>query len=226
MKKFKKSIALVLTVLMLSLSLAACGSSTPDAFKGKLLEPFVECIQTNQYTYEAKSVDGSGSPLTYAKYGNDKIMVTTTVNDASVTMMLKDGGYYIVSAEQKAYTDATGDSKTTVENLINQFTLDNFVTATFVESGSCKIGDTEYQYEDYYTAVSQTKNRFFFDSDDNLVMMGNVQEDGSIKSYTYISIYNTNASTFDVLSSYQYVAPDGSASSTAAKADSTTKASK
>ena len=222
MKNLKKTIAVVMAALVMVLAFAGCGSSSvPDAFKGRLLESYIETIQSNQYTYEASSVDGSGTPLTYAKYGEDQIMVTTTVDDTSTTMMKKDGKYYIVSGAQKAYTDATGDSKTTVENLINQFTLDNFVSATFVEAGQTKVKSVEYQYEDYYTAVTQTKNRFFFDDEGKLVMVGNVKDDGSIKSYTYMSIYTTNESTFTLLDGYQYVSQDDDSSAATTKKAST-----
>ena len=221
MKKLQKILSLLLAAFMMISCLAACGdkdeesddksesSGVPTAFEGKLLEPYIKIILSGSYTYEA--TQEGGTPVTYAKDGDDKILLTTevTVEDEPVTLtiMYIDGKYYVVLPAQKAYTEATSKEikKYNLADLFSSMTLDNFANSSFVASGTETIDGTEYQYEDYYSALVQITNRFYFDSDDNLVYVGKVNKNNKVKAHNSIKIYETNSSTFDILSSYDLV---------------------
>lgn len=210
----------------------ACGSKdedttktteVPTAFQGKLLEPYIKYIVSGNYTYEATQEDGV--PVTYAKAGDDKILLTTSVTEddqsVTLTLMYVNGKYYIVLPSSKTYAEATSDQVKdyNIKNLFSALNLDNFTNSSFVASGKTTYKKTEYQYEDYYNALSQITNRFFFDADGNLKMVGNVKND-TVKSPNTISIYETNDSTFDILSNYTLVEQESTTATTTSKSNS------
>lgn len=214
--KMKKYIALLLTAILCLFAFAACGDDEVSSeFKDRMMEPYVESIASGNYTYEASAVDGSGSPVTYTKYG-DNVLITTTTNDTKTGLMRCNGKYYIVLPSEMSYTDATGTYQETIEDLCTSLEMGNFATASFVESGATTVGGVEYTYEDYYSAVNQIRNRYFFDEDENLVMVGTVGEDGTTTAYTYMNIYGSNESTFDILNTYHHVDENGNVITTTA----------
>jgi len=235
----KRYIALFLAALMVLALFAGCdknkdededdSSKVSSEFEGKLLEPYIEIISTNSYTYEA--TQSGGKPVTYAKDGDDKILITTTStvedSDYTLTIMKLSDKIYIVVPAEKAYTEASEAEieKYNLENLFSSLTLDNFANSSFVGDGTTTYKDVEYKYEDYYNALSQITNRFFFDDDDNLVMVANVKSNGKIKSPNSIKIYATNSNTFDILKDYSLVSQDSTATTKASDSNQTTTAS-
>ena len=232
MKKFKRVLALMLALLMVLFSFAACSkngdndtdegkdssSGVPASFEDKLMEPYIKLILSGSYTYEAIQ-SGSKVPVTYAKDGDKKVLLTTEVDydgqKVTLTIMKIDDQYYIVLPAEKAYTKASSKEikEYNLDDLFSSLNLDNFANSSFVEDGTETIGDEEYQYEDYYSALVQITNRFYFDKNDNLKYVGNVDKSGKVKKKNSIKIYATNANTFDILSSYSLV------DSSSAKAD-------
>ena len=229
----KKVLAMVLALAAIVTCFTACGKkdkTVPEAFQGKLMEPYIKQIMTENYTYESRpqSQDGKTTPITYAKAGKDRVMLTYQYNYNNqvipLTFMKLDGKYYVLTSTNKVYTEATDEevNKFKIKELFASADLDGFAQASFKSSGKAIIKDAEYQYEDYYSALNQIENRFFFDKDGKLVMIGKLV-DGKVESYTPITLYETNESTFDVLNSYTFV-PQNTGAATTTTAATTTAA--
>lgn len=207
MKKTLKTLSMVLALMMLVLSFAGCNkyANVPEAFKGKKMAKYIDIIQTGAYTYETTPEDEA--PITFAKVGNEKKMLTLRVNNTPISYMFLNGKYYILMPSKKVYTEATeAEVKAyNMDELFNSVDLDQFVNATFVEEGKTSYQAVEYDYEDYYTPLVQVKNRFLFDKDGTLRYLEKLDSEGRVARITPINLYETNETSFEVLSNYQYV---------------------
>ena len=236
MKNWKRYAALILSVALMLTMFTACGkkdkdngedkkSDVPSAFADKLLEPYIKMILSGDYTYEATQY--GGTPVTYAKSGNDKVLLSTKVNadgeNTTLTLMKISGKYYIVFPTQKSYTQATDKEikNYNLEGLFDGLSFDSFVNASFDKSGKVEYKGQTYKFEDYYTSYTQITNRFFFDDDDNLVMVGKVNSKGNVPKPNTIKMYETNSNTFDILNDYTLVEQTGTETK---KAETTTTA--
>lgn len=224
MKK-KSFLALLLASMLLVLSLSACGKSVPDQFKGKLMEPYIKTVMTGKYTYESATLGDTDNKTTFSKVSEDKVMITITTEDTTAVLMRNGDNYYIVSPSKFAYTDATGDTKKQIAAYTTSLSIENWTTGSFVEEGTCAVKGTDYQYEDYYIAVTQKRTRFLFNQDDKLALVCNVNDDGSVDEYLTMDIYAASEQNFDQLNSYHYYSADGS-SETQTQADDDSSDSK
>lgn len=218
MKK-ERFLALLLASMLLVLSFSACGSaSVPDQFKGKLMEPYIKIVMTGKYTYESATLGDTDNKTTFSKVSDDKVMITITTADTTAVLMRNGDNYYIVSPSKFAYTDATGDTKKQIAAYTTSLSIENWTTGSFVEEGTCTVKGTDYQYEDYYIAVTQKRTRFLFNQDDKLALVCNVNDDGSVDEYLTMDIYAASEQNFDQLNSYHYYSADGT-SETKTQAD-------
>lgn len=218
MKK-ERFLALLLASMLMILSFSACGStSVPDQFKGKLMEPYIKTVMTGKYTYESATLGDTDNKTTFSKVSDDKIMITITTEDTTAVLMRNGDNYYIVSPSKFAYTDATGDTKKQIAAYTTSLSIENWTTGSFVEEGTCTVKGTDYQYEDYYIAVTQKRTRFLFNQDDKLALVCNVNDDGSVDEYLTMDIYAASEQNFDQLNSYHYYSADGT-SETKTQAD-------
>lgn len=209
MKK-ERFLALLLASMLMILSFSSCGStSVPDQFKGKLMEPYIKTVMTGKYTYESATLGDTDNKTTFSKVSDDKIMITITTEDTTAVLMRNGDNYYIVSPSKFAYTDATGDTKKQIAAYTTSLSIENWTTGSFVEEGTCTVKGTDYQYEDYYIAVTQKRTRFLFNQDDKLALVCNVNDDGSVDEYLTMDIYAASEQNFDQLNSYHYYSADG-----------------
>lgn len=72
-------------------------------------------------------------------------------------------------------------------------------------SGKVQYQGKTYSYEDYANANRGVRNRFLFDEDDNLKLMGKVDNNGKVSGVANITIYETNGSTFSDVYNYRAV---------------------
>lgn len=226
-QKTNRILALVLVLISVVTVFSGCGKKdgnvekkgsvqVPKTFDGKLMEPYIRLILSENYTYETTpKIESKETPVTYAKSGN-KAMVTIRVQDMPITYMYIDGVYYIIMGQE--YTQATPEQqqKLKIKELLTTTSLDQFAQATFVKSGKTNVEGKDYTYEDYYNTLTQVTNRFFFDENKKLALLGRVNEDGEVTSITPIKLYETNPATFDVLKSYKYVNQDQNSAATEA----------
>ncbi len=217
--KMKKYVSLVLAAFMMLLCLTACGG-VPSEFKGHLMARYIEQIQDGSYTYESSRLnDKSDAKTTFCKVDDDKVMVTIAQGDSTACLMKNGDNYYVISPAQFAYTDATGATKKQIVAYTTSLSIENWVGGAFVEEGTEKVKGTAYQYEDYYIASTQKRTRYFFDEDDNLVMVGVVNSKGKVDEYLTMNIYSASESAFNQLNSYHYYDKNGNlvTTTTAAK---------
>lgn len=184
-------------------------TSSTAQFKGKLLEPTMNLIASGNYMYELQNPQ-TGSPVTYARYGNN-YLITLITDQGPSTYIVKDGKKYLAFANEKWYVQLTdADIKQynieQYEKLVSAINVSTFSTYTFKAAGETSIGDITYKYEDYYNPLNQQVNRFCFSTADNtLKYIASVNADGTTGDTFAAAFYASTASVFDVLNTYTLV---------------------
>ena len=120
----------------------------------------------------------------------------------------KKGQYYVVFSSEGIYAPVPNGDQNAVSRYaatMEKLSLDYLMSDSFVGSGKVSYMGQTYSYEDYANANRGVRNRFFFDQDGNLKMMGKVDGSGKVNGLASISIYETNSSVFTDVYSYRAV---------------------
>lgn len=222
----KKLMALLLAIVAIALTFASCGknggtSKVPKEFRGKLMEPYMQLIVSNKYTYETTPQDTKEGerPVFYAKNTDSNVMLTFQIVSGSQSTPCsiyytskedndpQNGNYYYVFSSEGIYTAVPNNTsaRNEVAAQLEKLSIDYLMDDSFVESGKVSYKGKTYQYEDYSNAKRGVRNRFLFDEDGNLKLMGKVQSNGKVSNLATISIYETNPSVFDDVYNYRAV---------------------
>lgn len=225
-KKWTKIVALFLAVIGMAACLASCGKNgssgkVPKEFQGRLMEQYMKLICSNNYTFESSPVKGgkSSTNIFYAKNKAGNEMVTFQVKSgkqsvpASIMYVVdeknKDSGqYYVVFSSEGIYAPVPPNDQKAVNSYasaLEKLSMDYLMSDSFVGSGKVQYQGQTYSYEDYANASRGVRNRFLFDADDNLKMMGKVDASGKVSGLAVISIYETNDTTFSDVYNYRAV---------------------
>lgn len=222
--KWTKIVALFLAVIGIAACLASCGKNgssgkVPKEFKGKLMEQYMQLVSSGNYTYESAAVKGgkAAANIFYAKTKEGNEMVTFQVKSgkqvvpASIMYITDDknnGQYYVAFSTEGIYAPVPANDQKAVngyQSSIEKLSLDYLLGDSFVGSGKVQYQGQTYSYEDYANASRGVRNRFLFDADDNLKMMGKVDGTGNVSGLAAISIYETNTTAFNDIYNYRAV---------------------
>lgn len=225
-KKWTKVLALFLAVIGIAACLASCGKNgssgkVPKEFKGRLMEQYMQLICSENYTYETTPIKGgkASSNAFYARTKDGNEMVTFQVKSGKQTvpcsiMYMKDeksndnGQYYVVFSSEGIYAPVPANDQNAVNGYattMEKLSMDYLMSDSFVGSGKVQYQGQTYSYEDYANASRGVRNRFLFDADDNLKMMGKVDGSGKVSGLASITIYETNDTTFSDVYNYRAV---------------------
>lgn len=226
--KLMKVLALILAICAIATGFTACGKKSgsgkvPKEFQGKQMEQYIKLICSENYTYETAPMKGgkTGGNIFYAKADEDNALVTFQVVSKNQTvpctiMLKKDenngdnkkGQYYVVFSSEGIYAPVPNGDQNAVSRYaatMEKLSLDYLMSDSFVGSGKVSYMGQTYSYEDYANANRGVRNRFFFDQDGNLKMMGKVDGSGKVNGLASISIYETNSSVFTDVYSFRAV---------------------